>query len=114
MNIYQREGQCPACSHNSDTLGDHALCCGTGGERIARHNRLRDALYHTAVSAVLGPRKEEKNLLPGGNQRPGDIFIPGWSGGRDTALDVTVVCPLQAALVAKAATTAGAALTPFG
>ena len=63
------------------------------------------------MSAALGPTKEERGLLPGGGRRPGDVFIPGWSGGRDTALDVTVVCPLQAALVVGAATTPGSALT---
>ena len=111
MDIYAKEGQCPACGHHSDRLGDHAMCCGTGGERIARHDRLRDAIFHTAVSAALGPTKEERGLIPGGQRRPGDVFVPCWSGGRDTALDVTVVCPLQVALVAKAAATSGAALS---
>ena len=41
----------------------------------------------------------------------GYVFIPGWSSGRDTALDITMVCELQVALVRSAATTAGAALT---
>ena len=49
-------------------------------------------------------------MLPGGNRRPGGVFIPCCTGGRDTALDVTVVCPLQRALVAEAATTPGSAL----
>ena len=110
MEVFSREGECPACGHNSDTLGDHALCCGTGGERIARHDRLRDTLFHTAVSAAIGPTKEERGLLPGGNRRPGGVLIPCWTGGRDTALNVTVVCPLQRALVAEAATTPGSAL----
>ena len=39
------------------------------------------------------------------------MFIPHWAGGRDAALDVTVVNPLQAATVAGAATTPGHALT---
>ena len=109
--LYARSGQCPACSKDSDRLGDHAMCCGTGGERIARHNHLRDSLHAAAVSAALGPTKEERFLLPGSGRRPGDVFIPHWTGGRDTALDVTVVNPLQAATVAGAATTPGFALT---
>ena len=63
------------------------------------------------MSAALGPRKEERGILPGGNKRPGDVFIPFWTGGFDTALYVTVVCPLQSALVPGAATTPGSALT---
>ena len=33
------------------------FCCESGGERISRHNALRDALFDTAV-AGLGPTKE--------------------------------------------------------
>ena len=42
---------------------------------------------------------------------PADLLIPGWCGGRDAALDVTVIHPLQAATRAGAATTPGYALT---
>ena len=53
--VFNTEGPCPACLRPSDTLGDHALCCGTGGDRISRHNHLRDALFDTAAAAGLGP-----------------------------------------------------------
>merc|ERR1719427_2229477 len=99
------------CSRPSDKEGDHAISCGSDGERISRHNHLRDHLYQTAVSAALAPTKEDRALLPGTDARPADVFIPRWTHGKDTALDVTVVNPLQAALVAQAATTAGHALT---
>jgi hypothetical protein len=81
MKVYTREGEIPACGYHSDRKGDHALCCGTGGERIARHNYLRDTLYHTSVSAALGPTKEERGLLLGVNKKPGDVCIPCWTGG---------------------------------
>ena len=64
LPVFNTEGPCPACLRPSDTLGDHALCCGTGGERISRHNNLRDALFNTAVAAGLGPVREERFLLP--------------------------------------------------
>ena len=108
--VYTVDGQCPACGLRSDRQGDHAISCGSDGERIARHNHLRDALYHTAVSAALAPTREDRALLPGTDARPADVFIPRWTHGKDTALDVTVVNPLQAALVTEAATTAGHAL----
>ena len=111
MAVYDKAGPCPACLRPSDILGDHAMSCGTGGERISRHNHLRDALYEMAVSAGLAPTKEGRFLLPGDDRRPADVFIPYWAGGRDAALDVTVVNPLQAATVAGAATTPGFALT---
>ena len=94
LAIYNRAGPCPACLRPSDTLGDHAMSCGTGGERISRHNHLRDALFEMAVSAGLAPTKEGRFLLPGDDRRPADVFIPYWAGGRDAALDVTVVNPL--------------------
>ena len=51
------------------------------------------------MQAGLGPEKEPDGLLPGSDDRPADVLIPVWSGGRDTALDFTVVNPLQEALV---------------
>jgi len=111
MDIFSRDGQCTACPLNSDARGDHAISCGYEGERISRHNHLRDAIYNTAVQACLSPTREDKALIPGSDARPADVLIPNWSGGRDTAMDVTVVNPLQAALVNIASTTPGHALT---
>ena len=34
------------------------FCCESGGERISRHNALRDALFDRAVAAGLRPTKE--------------------------------------------------------
>ena len=109
--VYDRGGPCPACHKQSDKLGDHSLCCGHQGERISRHNRLRDTLHDIAASAALGPLKESRFLLPGSDRRPADVFLPSWAAGQDAALDVTVVNPLQGALVAEAAVTPGHALT---
>ena len=110
MPVYNSAGSCPACGRHSDMMGDHGMVCGTGGERIARHNALRDALHDTAAAAGLAPQKEGRALLPGNNQRPADIFIPRWAGGRDAALDVTVTHPLQDATRARAAAAPGHAL----
>ena len=82
-------------------MGDHSLVCRTGGERIARHNALKDAIHDTAAPAGLAPRKEGRALLPGTNQKPADIFIPGWAGGRDAALDVMVTHPLKSGTRAR-------------
>ena len=105
--IYTTDGPCPACSKPSDKLGDHAMNCAWQGERIARHNCLRDLLHSTAAAAALAPAKEGRFLLPGEGGRPADILIPGWSNGRDAALDVTVINPLQDSQVRGAATTPG-------
>ena len=101
--VFGSDGPCPACGQPSDRKGDHALNCAWQGERIARHNSLRDALHSTAVKAALGPTKEGQYLLPGEGGKPADVFIPRHSGGKDAALDVTVINPLQAATVEQAA-----------
>ena len=102
MVIFGSGGQCSACHAQTDKKGDHAIVCAYQGERISRHNQLRDALFQTAVQASLSPAREERALIPGGEVRPADVFLPSWSNGRDTALDVTVVSPLQQSLVDKA------------
>ena len=66
-------GPCPACGLQNDAMGDYALGCVRTSIRIARHNLLRDVLFDSAVSAALGPVREEKNLLPGRTARPGDM-----------------------------------------
>ena len=111
VKVFSTAGKCPACPAMSDALGDHAISCGYAGERIARHDRLRDALFSTAQQGCLGPTREDRALLPGSDARPADVLIPNWTGGRDTALDITVVNPLQAAMVNQAAVTAGHGLT---
>jgi hypothetical protein len=105
--VFQTAGPCPACQEHSDAEGDHALCCAYQGERIARHNHLRDTLYKTAVSAALGPTREGRFLLPGNDRRPADLLIPHWTGGRDSALDVTVTHPLRPTVLAGAAAEPG-------
>ena len=84
--------------------------CAWNGERIARHNALRDTLHSTAANAALAPTKEGRFLLPGEGGRPADVLIPGWSNGKDAALDVTVTNPLQESQVRGAATTPGHAV----
>ena len=111
MPVFLEDGACIACGNpNSDKFGDHAVGCASQGERIARHNHLRDALYHTAVSASLAPLREERALLPGGD-RPADVLVPHFAvGGRHMAIDVCVVSSLQAQLVERASTDPGHAL----
>ena len=111
IKVYDSDGPCPACLQFSDSFGDHALCCGHYGERITRHNQIRDHLFSIAQAAALGPVKEGRFLLPGADRRPADVFVPSWAEGLDAALDVTVVNPLQGAMVQQAATTAGHAIS---
>ena len=51
LPVFSLEAECPMprCRMVSDRLGDHAISCGIGGERISWHNHVCDALYQTAV-----------------------------------------------------------------
>ena len=51
--VYDRTGPCPACQRHSDALGADAMSCGHQGERISRHNALRDTSHDTAAAAAL-------------------------------------------------------------
>ena len=111
MPVFAIEGPCVACSQFSDSLGDHSVGCSSQGERISRHNHLRDALYHTAQSAHLGPLREERALLPSASgERPADVLLPHHAGGKHEALDICVVSSLQVQLVDHAAVEHGHAL----
>ena len=57
LPVFSTAGACPACHSFSDKEGDHAISCGQEGERIARHNHLRDTLPHCS------------QCCPGANQR---------------------------------------------
>ena len=49
-------------------------------------------------------------FVPGSDSRPADVFLPLWDQGKPAALDISVVCPLQKALVSSASERAGHAL----
>ena len=42
---------------------------------------------------ALVPPGTDRAVLPDTDRRPGDLLIPNWTGGRDTAQDVSVVNP---------------------
>ena len=109
-SIYKQPGLCPACDRPSDIFGDHAVSCGHEGDRIARHDHLRDAIFTQAAEAMLAPKKEERNLLNDTDARPADVLIPCWIDSKDAALDVTVTNPLQKSLANDPTREAGHAL----
>ena len=102
---------CPFCQSPADRFGDHQVGCGGNGDRIHRHDSLRDALFSAAQSAALAPRKEMPSLVPGSASRPADVFLPTWERGQPAALDVTVVSTLQNRTVVRAASVSGYALS---
>ena len=91
MPVFRSDGFCVACKLPSDHLGNHAISCGSHGERIAFNNHLRDTLFATVASAHLAPTNEDMALLPGDTGRPADIMIKNFCGGSHAAMDVLVI-----------------------
>jgi hypothetical protein len=110
IHIFNGNSTCPTCGQNNDEFGDHAILCATDGERIARHDRLRDAIFEAAASAALEPERECRDLFPNSTERPADVYLKSWVRGRDAALDVTITSPLQKSQVRREADHAGVAL----
>ena len=67
---------CPECRGTADIMGDHQVGCGVNGDRISRHNAIRDVLFIAAQSAALAPSKETPSLVPNSLSRPADILLP--------------------------------------
>ena len=110
LQLYSAPRSCPACNNSQlDVWGIHSVSCSSGGDRIGRHNAVRDALFHVAQAAAFSPTLETGHNLPDSQRRPGDITIPNWSRGRPAAVDVTVTSPLQISTIANAAREAGVA-----
>lgn len=86
---------CPFCMQSMNQFGDHALCCGKGGDTITRHNRIRNACYKFADHGGMQPVLEKQGILGDDkdkiNRRPGDVAIPLWASGKGLAIDVAII-----------------------
>ena len=98
------------CCCLADIYGDHQVACGSNGDRIARHNSLRDMIFFATQAAALGPRREAPSIVPNSSSRPADILLPSRSQGRSAVLDVSVISPLQKMTLSGVATSPGHAL----
>ena len=110
LQMFEEHPRCPVCHSTSDHFGDHYVGCGGNADRIIRHNSLRDAVFSAAQTAALAPRKDVPSLIPGTQNRPADVFLPCWKGGRPAALDITVISTMQQLTIRSAAEIQGHAL----
>ena len=110
LRLFEDGSICPICQVAADPFGDHQVGCGGNGDRIHRHDSIRDAHFSAAQPAALAPRREVPSLIPGSSSRPADIYLPIWDRGRPAALDVTVISTMQQQTQAGAANTPGHAL----
>ncbi|CAE8636187.1 unnamed protein product [Polarella glacialis] len=102
---------CPLCDAVADTQGHHARMCSAGGDRVLRHNALRNFIFRFAAAAGLHPELEKPGLLvparPGdvdsSLRRPADVYLPSWTNGSPVALDFAATAPQRQETIAEAA-----------
>jgi hypothetical protein len=85
--------------------------CGRNGDRIFRHDSIRDAIFSAAQSAALAPQKEFPSLIPGCHNQLADVFLPHWDRGLPRALDISVISTLKQRTVHGAVENQGYALS---
>jgi hypothetical protein len=102
---------CPLCDAVADVQGHHARMCSAGGDRVLRHNSLRNFIFRFAARAGLHPELEKPGLLVPARpddvdaalRRPADIYLPSWVNGSPIALDFAVTAPQRQETLADAA-----------
>ena len=103
---------CPCCGDCLDSFGDHALVCSCKGDRVVRHNAIRNVFYEEAGQASLRPEREKAGLLPKrpledglgattGTRRPADVWFPRGPDGRGVAHDFACTSGLRSDLLAR-------------
>ena len=97
------------CGKQLDELGDHALSCNHGVERLRRHAdvnaRIRDSLGEAGFPAILEPL----GLAARDSRRPDGVTIAAYERGRPMAWDATIIHTCAPSHLSATAVTAGAA-----
>ena len=70
LPLFPVDSTCLVCLSPADSFGDHHVGCGGNGDKIHRHNSIRDAIFTAAQSAALAPRRESPHLIPNRQSRP--------------------------------------------
>ena len=69
--LFNQDHLCVACNDQvMDVYGHHASVCAVKGDRIKRHNLIRDIIYDFCYAAAWAPSKEKPYLLPNTSERP--------------------------------------------
>ncbi|CAK0885813.1 unnamed protein product [Prorocentrum cordatum] len=126
---------CPMCGGTVDSYGDRAFVCSCSGNRVVRHNRVRDSACEDAARGHMGPKKEAPSVLQerprddrappsgGGGEAPGlaarsrrrpvDVFFLGALGGAPAAPDFACASGLRADVMRDAAANPDCVLSAY-
>jgi hypothetical protein len=120
MSGADESGFCPLCDDVLDPFGHHSRRCCAGGDRVIRHNGIRNIIFNLCCRAGLRPEVEKSGLLlparpsdTASQRRPADIYLPCWTGGLPAALDFAVTAPQRQDIVGEAARTPLAAAKAY-
>jgi len=78
-----KNSSCRYCHSDLVAISNHAVVCGSGPDRILRHNSLRDIVHEMASLAGVNPEKEPPSMFHNSKERPADVFLPGFDEGKD-------------------------------
>ena len=100
MPVWSQDSNCSLCGQVLDKWGDHALACGCGGDRISRHNLIRDVVHSAANDranlATVLEKPEDRPPDPDPphptniSRRPADVWVPRGPSGGPEAWDFSV------------------------
>jgi hypothetical protein len=110
--LFPISSDCPNCDKSLDPFGYHALTCKRSGEKVRRHNSIRDIIHNQARNSQLNPLIEKPHLIIGSKERPADIFIPDASN-EDYWIDVAITDPRQPAYFKKSLSNKNAAIDAY-
>ena len=127
--IFDAEFACPFCDTTVDRFGDHCLVCACGGDRMKRHNLIRNEVFYFCTGAGLNPELERPGLLQPRpllgalaedgsrgdphSRRPADVYLPRWRQGVPAALDFAVTSGLRDIVVDRSAQNGTAAAVVY-
>lgn len=93
LGVVTGSQQCAFCGEENDRNGTHQTTCAKSGLAHMRHNMVRNAILLVLKTASVSTEKETPGLVPGTNQRPGDIVVHDFTTAGPTPCDVTIVSP---------------------
>ena len=87
---------CTCAAGTAIGCGHHLRVCKRGGGHWRVHNNVRDVFWKMGQNAGVQGRTDQPLILPGSNEKPGDVVFDGIGrGGGDLVVDVTVVDSLS-------------------
>jgi hypothetical protein len=115
VDVLPAPNPCPAngCHAILDKQAGHAIRCGCQGDRVKRHNLVRNFFFKECQRALMEPVLEPNNLVRNAGDRPADWGIPDFKPGVFMAYDVAITDPSQVAMLPLSARDRGAAAEEY-